>query len=723
MWNASLTLCSVAISIASPVPASVPLGGDPAALIEAANAVADAGMLARYHELLGSEPHVAGTPGDARTIERLASAFGAMGLEVEVHRFAPLLARPIAASLEIVEGDAPADASAPAGRRGVLSLDLRERNLLEDPSVAHPELTYGWNAYSGSGDVTAGVVYANYGTREDFAKLKAWGVDCRGKIVLARYGGNFRGYKAKFAEEAGAAGVVIFTDPADSGDLRGPVYPEGGWANDTCIQRGSILTLGWPGDPLTPGREATKDAERLDPESLALPRIPVQPIGYAAAERIIARMTGREVPEASWKGGIRQTYRLEGGESLRLRLRVEQERFIGETANVIGMLRGATRPDEWIVVGCHHDAWGFGAGDPLAGTIVLLESARAFAEAAARGVRPERSVLFAAWGAEEFGIIGSTEWVESRRATLERNAVLYINLDMAAMGHRIGAGASPSLHAILRTAMDHAVSPFDQAPISEAWSRERAKADQSRPAFGDLGGGSDHVGFWCHALVPCIAINASGSAGVSYHSNYDTIAWYRKIVGEDYRSALLVTRLCNAIIAKAATGPLLPDDPAQVVTDALRIAKSLVERADGPELKALCERLVAAFEPLVPLAATAGERLGELRRGAANAIAPNDAKRINDALHAIRTAWRCDDGLVGRPWFRNLYASTDRSSGYAASMLPLAAEALEDRDAAALEAAVVRYERVAQGLREGLGVLSVGVGLTAPEPLREGSGR
>ncbi len=718
MWNASLFLCSVALAAAAPAMQS--RGADPAALIEATNAVADPASLARYHESLGSEPHVAGTPGDLRTIERLAKAFGDMGLEVEVHRFAPLLARPIAASLEIVEGDAPADASAPAGRRGVLSLDLRERNLLEDPSVAHPELTYGWNAYSGSGDVTAGVVYANYGTREDFEKLKAWGVDCRGKIVLARYGGNFRGYKAKFAEEAGAAGVVIFTDPADSGDLRGPVYPEGGWANDTCIQRGSILTLGWPGDPLTPGREATKDAERLDLASVALPRIPVQPIGYAAAERIIARMNGREVPDASWKGGIRQTYRLEGGETLRLRLRVEQERFIGETANVVGMLRGATRPDEWVVVGCHHDAWGFGAADPLAGTIVLLESARAFAEAAARGVRPERSILFAAWGAEEFGIIGSTEWVESRRDRLASNAVVYINLDMAAMGHRIGAGASPSMHAIVRAAMDKAISPFDDAPIAEAWSRERAKADQSRPAFGDLGGGSDHVGFWCHALVPCIALNASGSSGVSYHSNYDTIAWYRKIVGEDYRSALLVTRLSNAIIAKAATGAILPDDPAQVTADALRVARALRQKAEGTELVGLCDRLVSAFEPLVSIGERAGAALARVRAGEVDAAR---ATRLNLSIRALRDAWRCDNGLVGRPWFRNLYASTDRSSGYAASMLPLAAEAIEDRDAEALAAAVGRYERVAEGLRQALDGMVGEVESTSPGADPAGSGR
>jgi N-acetylated-alpha-linked acidic dipeptidase len=665
---------------------------DPRALALATNAIAEPGSLSAFHELLGSEPHIAGTPGDKRTIERLEAAFRNMGLEVEVHRISPLLSRPVEASLEIVRGDAPA----PEGqRRGVLSLDLRERSLLEDPATEHPELSYGWNAYSGSGDVTAGVVYVNYGRREDFAKLKEWGIDCKGKIVLARYGGNFRGYKVKFAEEAGAVGLIIFTDPSDSGFAKGPVWPDGGWSNDTCIQRGSLLTLPWPGDPLTPAREATKDARREDPAALALPKIPVQPIGYAAAERIIARMKGREVPDESWRGGIRQPYRLDGGEELLVRLRIQQERYLGDTANVVATLRGATKPDEFVVVGCHHDAWGYGAADPLAGTMVLMECARSFAEAAKSGSRPDRSIVFAAWGAEEFGIIGSTEWVESRRAEIERSAVAYVNLDMASMGDRFGVGCAPSLQPAIEQATKLAITPFEGVAVHDIWSAPKldAKGNPSKSLFGDLGGGSDHVGFWCHAGVPSVSFGAGGSRGNSYHSNYDTIAWYRSTVGEDYRSALLVTRVCNAFVAECANGLLWPDDPWSVVADAVRLSTAAQERAKTPELKALAESVRSAFQEIEPLAALAKRGIDVARaerRGSSG---------LPEALRSLRGVWLDDSGLPNRTWFRNSFAATDRHSGYAASMLPHLAEAIEDGDIPRAEAAVTRYRAIAGRMR------------------------
>ncbi len=667
------------------------LAADAPALTDATNAVADARSLATIHELLASEPHVAGTPGDLREIERLTKAFRDMGLDVEVHQFEPFLCRPIEARLEIVGEEVPEGT-----RRGVLSLDLRERNLLEDPATAHPDLSYGWNAYSGSADVTAGVVYANYGTREDFLRLKELGIDVQGKIVLARYGGNFRGYKAKFAEEAGAAGLLIFTDPADSGFTKGTTWPEGTWANDTCIQRGSLLTLPWPGDPLTPGIEATHDAKRLDPGTLGFPTIPVQPIGYAAAERIIARMKGERLVDEQWKGGIKQLYRYEGGAALQVRLVIRQERFIGKTANVIATLKGATLPQEMVVVGCHHDAWCFGAADPLAGTMVLLESARCFADAAKRGQRPDRSLVFAAWGAEEFGIIGSTEWVESRRKELEQGAVAYINLDMASMGDRFGAGASPSMRPAIVAATKRAISPFDGQPVFEAWTTPKAPATERSPSFGDLGGGSDHVGFWCHAGVPSISIGAQGAPGTSYHSNYDTVAWYRRTVGEDYRSALLVTRVNNALIAELASGVLLADDPLSVVRDTERLLAAANERATKASMRTSLGPAIEAFAALRPIAMKVSSGAVSLRGDA------ELAQRANIRLRTMRSAWLDDAGLPNRVWFRNLFAATDRYSGYAASMLPLLSEAIEDRDEERLAKAVERYVAIAAVLKKEL---------------------
>ena len=262
---------------------------------------ADADRLRAWHDLLGSEPHVAGTEADRREISRLETAFESMGLDTEVHWFHALLPSPVKAELEIVDSK-PLTSSETGGdalRRGVVPLPLTEKNLLEDPSSMHPGLTYGWNAFSGSGEVTAEVVYANHGTIDDFKRLKELGVDVRGKIVIARYGRNYRGYKVKYAQEAGAAGLLMFLDPGDYGYQRGETWPSGGWANDSCIQRGSILVLPYKGDPLTPFIEATEDAQRLEIEDVNLPSIPVQPIGYAAANRILARMKGRPLEDSS----------------------------------------------------------------------------------------------------------------------------------------------------------------------------------------------------------------------------------------------------------------------------------------------------------------------------------------------------------------------------------------------------------------------------------------
>ena len=652
-----------------------------------------AAALASHHELLASEPHVAGTPGDARMIERLAAQFRAMGegiegWEVEVHEFFPLLARPVKAKLEIVGLDEAA--TAPGARRGVLSLGVVEPNLAIDPATAHPDLDIAWNAYSASGTIESEVVYANYGRREDFLKLKELGIATRGKIALARYGGNYRGYKAKFAEEAGCAGLVIFTDPADSGFTRGKTWPDGGgWANAECIQRGSLSTLGYSGDPLTPFREATKEAARLDPDAIALPRIPVQPIGYGAAQQILVRMKGAEAPK-EWRGGLPCPYPLEGG-PLRLRLEVEQRREIARTANVIARLRGATLPDEEIVVGAHHDAWCFGAADPLAGTICMLESARNFAALAREGVRPDRTLVFAAWGAEEYGIIGSSEFVERDADGLARRAVAYINLDMAAMGLRPGASVSPTLRAAVAQALANAPGVDEGTTALEIWGKSAAGA----PSFGDLGGGSDHVGFWCHAGIPSIALSAGGSEGTSYHSNYDTVAWYRATVGDDYRAARLVTGIVNAVVARLGERDEHTVSPKALVADCLRQCESLRALATQKGLAAdALARVDAAFAALAPLADEAEARL---------AATPREGDRA--ALRGLVRAWFSSDGLPGRPWFRNLYAATDRHSGYGSSVWPALREAIEDGDAAALAAAEARYLSVAAELRRGLDAL------------------
>jgi len=660
----------------------------PADLVRDLAAAVDRDALAALHEAVASRPHPAGSPGDLALVDWLAAYFDDLGLEVEVQPFWALLSYPQSAELELVSPER-------------LRLPLAEQVLDEDPYSGHPELDFGWNAYAASADVQAEVVYANYGRLEDFRELERLGVDCTGKIVLARYGGNYRGYKAKYAEEAGAAGLVIFTDPRDAGWGRGLSWPEGGWANGSSVQRGSILTLPYYGDPTTPGAPSTADAERVDLASIGLPTIPVQPIGWDAAEQILERMRGPEAPQA-WQGGLPMRYRLTGGSHLRLRLAIEQERRIARTANVVATLRGREAPEQRVVLGSHHDAWTFGAADPCAGLICVLEAARAWSEAANTGVRPRRSISFACWGAEEYGIIGSVEWIESGLAALRENGVAYLNLDMAAMGMNLSASASPSLHRVLADAAA-LVELEDGGDALTAWlERSPARDGDDLPAMGDLGGGSDHAGFVAHAGLPSAAVSAGGAQGVSYHSVYDDLAWYREVVGADYASADLVTRMVLSTSALLGEAPVVPLDPARFGPESQRHLLDLSRRgrATGAFARVDEEDADEALDPvLVPLAealAAHGERVTRLFARLDERGPLDDARRLelNALLVRWERAWLDPAGLPGRPWHQNLFAATDETSGYAAWMLPALRWAVEQGDATAVEAQLAAYDRV-----------------------------
>lgn len=670
-----------------------------AAYESALNAVPSADRLMEWHELLCSEPHVAGTEADWRTAARIAAAFAAMGLEVEKHEIWVYLCKPTAAVLEIVE---------PGGE--TVQLGIKEEPIEGDRFTENPDLWPGWNAFSGSGDVTSGVVYAHYGTKADFEQLKALGVDVTGKIVLARYGGNFRGYKAKFAEAAGAAGLVIFTDPADTGYMKGLMYPEGGYQTESCIQRGSILTLPYSGDPLTPFIEATKDAVRLDPDDVAMPKIPVQPIGWGAAREIMARMTGPAVPQG-WQGGLPLPYRLTGGEGVKVRLMVQQERGLTKTYNVTGTLRGEREPERMVVIGSHHDAWGFGAADPIAGTIAVMESARSFSELAKAGKRPARSIVFAAWGAEEFGIIGSVEWVEANRDRLVSNAVAYINLDMASMGPEFGASASPSLRPLIAAAARSVpqARAGDGSAVIEQWLvRMPDEANPGIPRFGDIGGGSDHVGFLCHAGVPSAGMGGGGSPGTAWHTTRDNLAWYWKVVGPDYEPAMMITRMTNTVAARLACAPLIPLDAERPLADMGRTLAAMAGRigevrGDGSEddaasgSEAPLAGLREEAESVRGLAAAVGSRL--LAAVEAGSLSAEQLGTLNGLLLRLDRAWLRAEGAPGRPWYRNLQAATDENSGYAAWVLPALARAIERREAQEIAEAAVMYHEVLGRIR------------------------
>lgn len=666
-------------------------------------------QLRAWHDLTSSHPHVAGTPGDAQLCDRLEASLNEMGLIVERHEIDVYLAFPVSAAVSIVAPEA-------------IDLPITERVLAEDPYTAHPDLTFGWNAYSGSGEAVGEVVYANYGTKEDFALLHDLGVDCAGKVVIARYGGNYRGYKAKFARQAGANALLLYTDPKDSGPSRGAVYPEGGWANGSYIQRGSILTLDYPGDPLTPFEPAENGTKRFDLREVPLPEIPVQPIGWEAAEAILSRMRGDEAPPP-WSGGLPIEYRVTGGPDLLVRVCVEQERRLATTWNIIATLPGKDSPAERVIIGAHHDAWSFGAGDPNCGTIAVLEAARCFSDLARQGRRPRRSILFAFWGAEEFGIIGSTEWVESHALMLSTGALAYFNLDMASMGLDFNASASPSLKSVIIDATRYVAQPVPggegQGTVHDAWLRRaQAASETSEPRPGDLGGGSDHVGFYGHLAIPSASIGGGGAAGHSYHSNYETLAWYRRFVGDDYASARMVTQVTALAAVRLANAPVQALDVRRYARDLREHLAALTRRArtlgflepTGAENGQAEARFLPHVRELVE-AGRAYEHEADLltRLLHSSAImARQDGPtidRINRAILLLERSWLHPEGMPGRPWFRNAWAAPDEDSGYGAWMLPLLRHAVERGDEAAFQAAVQWYTRTLLTMRDRLRML------------------
>ena len=498
----------------------------------------------KHLKKLTDRPHVVGSEGNQEVIRYISYVMENAGFEITKYPYDVYL--PNKPGLSLIEIVTPS--------RKVLN--QKEDIIADDPFSKHPELLKGWNAFSGSGDVTAEVIYANYGRKEDFETLKSLGVDVKGKIVIARYGGNFRGYKAKFAEANGAVGLIIYTDPKDSGFTKGLVYPEGPYYNDSTIQRGSLLVTDFTGDPLTPFEPAlpldgNKKIKRLKPSEAKLHTIPVSPIGYGEAEKILGQMKGTPVPQ-SWQGGLPFTYRIDGGELLTVRLKVDQNIDFVRATNVIGMLKGSEAPDEWIILGCHLDSWGFGATDPSSGTAMLLSLSETLGKLKDLGYSPKRSIIIGHWDAEEHGVIGSTEWVEQMREELKAKGVIYMNFDGAVSGKDFGASSAPTLKNLLIEASKDVKYPYTDQTLYEFWR----KNNQDEPSIGNLGGGSDHIAFYMHIGVPSTSGGARGPN--VYHSNYDTFRFYERFVDPEFQMGPMVEHLAGLMTLRMANGDLIP---------------------------------------------------------------------------------------------------------------------------------------------------------------------
>ncbi|MEF8815968.1 MAG: M28 family peptidase [Salinibacter sp.] len=656
-------LCAVLMAL--PLPAhSQPLSGFAPASAEQQRAcearLADQPTPAAFRahlKALTDEPHPAGTPANDRVRAYLDSVMAAAGLSTTHYPYDLYMPSPESAHHTDIALVTPTRQP----------LNRQEYVHDEDSFSGHPALRPAWNAYSGSGDVTREVAYANYGRRADFERLDSLGVDLDGKIVVARYGGNFRGFKAKYAEEYGAAGLLLYTDPADGGYTEGLPYPEGRYLSASMIQRGSVLTpLG--GDPLTPDGPslptgADADVNRLDPADADLPELPVAPLPYGSARKILSRMTGEAVPEG-WQGGLPFAYRLTGGSDLTVRLKVDQPKELTRATNVVGTIEGTAHPDEWVILGAHFDAWTFGATDPNSGTAMLLTLAEALGTLADAGCRPARSIKIAHWDAEEYGILGSTEWVEQLEDELQGGAVAYLNADAAVSGGRFGAAAAPSLKGPLLDAarnVSYPGAPDDTTTVYDHLAARTEAGDR----LGDLGGGSDHVGFYTYAGVPSASGGFSGTTPV-YHSAYDNFAWYKRFADTSFVYGPALARIDGTLALRLANADVLPYDVARYAEDLRDHVETIATRAAAKGLSFSPGRLTAPLDTLARAAAAFEEARAE--RLAAGP--PPNADAINDTLLTLEQAFLHRDGLPFGDQYRSLYASPNPFNGYASWMLP-----------------------------------------------------
>ncbi len=661
-------------------------------------------------EKLSSVPHITGSKENEQVRDYIAETMRKAGWQVDIYPHDVLLPKgPGEIAVELVE---------PVRQ----PLNIKEFIHKEDKYAADPRLTPGYNAWSGSGDVTAEVVYANYGRKEDFEQLRAMGVSVAGRIVLARYGGNFRGYKAQFAQAAGAVGVLIFTDPADSGYMRGLTFPEGPFYSESTIQRGSLLTVPYTGDPLTPGEaalpmDAKNTPKRLAEKDVALHKIPVTPLPYGSATEILKRMTGARSVPAGWQGGLPFTYRLDGGSGLKVRLMVKQERAIQRIYQVVGTLTGSEFPDEWIIAGCHYDAWSFGATDPNSGTAMLLSMTESMGKLAKAGGRPRRTIKVCHWDAEEPGVIGSAEWSEQFRDELTQKAVAYMNYDAAVSGRTFGASASPSMKTLIIEATQAVQYPDSNKTVYQHWIGHTAAGNPTRvtgssapavvagePTIGNLGGGSDHIGPYMHIGIPSLSAGTEGPT--LYHSQYDDLYFYDKFADPTYKMGPMMEQVVGTMTLRLANADLVPYDVARYPTD-LAVHLKAAERAIQTYAPTY------SIQPLLDAVADLKKNADACEAARQNYLKTGRTDKLVDLNRELRLLERSfidPKGNAFGGWYRSLYASSDPNSGYASWMLPGLLYEASLKSTANLPVLEARYKKAITTLSEKLLALSQGMG-------------
>jgi N-acetylated-alpha-linked acidic dipeptidase len=640
---------------------------------------------AAHSRALSRETHVAGTAAQRRTRDYVMEQMKSWGLETESRAYDVWMPHPVSVDVERM---------APQPRR----LSLAEPALPGDPASKlwqYPTV----NGYSGEGDVTADVVYVNYGLVEDYAQLDSMHVSITGKIAIARYGRSYRGIKAREAERHGAVGLLIYSDPQDDGYVVGDVYPDGPMRNSAGVQRGSILNP--DGDPSTPGYASKRGAPRLAVDKMEISRIPVVPIGYGNAAELLKYVRGADVPR-SWQGGLPFHYHVGPG-PVRARVAVHDDRAtnaIKPIYDTFGIVRGSEFPNELVIIGGHRDAWGPGAADNVSGTVSILEAARAVGEGLKAGVRPKRTIIFATWDAEEWGLLGSTEFVEDDSLRLSHDAVAYFNQDVAAQGPRFNGGGSPSLRSVLRDVARIVADPNGKGSVYSEWRRASAVADTAEPAMGDPGGGSDFAGFYNHLGIP-IAEWGFGGAGGVYHSQYDSDTWMEKFGDPGFQYHAAAARIGTAMVLRIANADILPYDYVEYARTMRRYVSPLDRAIAGRHWNAPTSALSGAIDRLE----REGAAFNAARDSAlAATVGRQVLERTNRALLQVERSLIRPEGLRSRPWFRNLIYVADENNGYANMALPSVNEAVRSNDEALTRSEIAdlahRFDQASQALAD-----------------------
>ena len=656
---------------------------NPAAELQAEKtflAVPDPTLAKQHLQFLTSAPHVAGSPEDHRNAEYVLDQYKAAGLDAYIQPYKVWMGLPLEIRVDVVAPE------------GVVMHGPSPERVNDDPFQKDPRILPAFNEYSPSGDVTAEVVYANYGRPEDFQKLKDMGIDLKGKIVICRYGEVFRGVKPSIASQYGAAGVLLYSDPMDDGYFKGDKYPAGPWRPDTGVQRGSVQYLfKYPGDPTTPGIASVPELpaeKRVSPEKATdLPRIPVTPLSYADATPILQNLGGPDSPR-SWQGALPFTYHVGPG-PVKVHMSIKIAYQYTTIWDVIGTVKGTELPNEWVVLGNHRDAWVYGAVDPNSGTASQLEAVHGIGALLKSGWHPKRTIVFASWDGEEEGLIGSTEFAEQHAKDLSR-AVAYFNMDSACSGPDFGASAVPSLKQYLRDAAKAVPSPkggsvYDQwkatqekpksatePEIPGAKVREPAAVVTKDVRVGDLGSGSDYTAFLQHLGVPSADITSHGPYGV-YHSAFDDFAWFTKFADPTFAYEQEMARVYGILAMRIASSDVLPfnyDEYGKEISEYVKVADTKAKAAFGDQ--------APSFADATNAAARIQKAGAELMR---RQNLPGDASGLNLVLRNVERGFLID-GLPNRPWYKHAIYAPGENTGYAAVVIPGVNEAIENKDLA-----------------------------------------